>query len=165
MKKKPSSQSAFFNFRVLLAFMLCSAGTLLAFAAFGALSGGPALPQRSTQDQNGGLAPAQEATYNNVSPPKSGLVPRQRKPGSPLNLLEATGATGATVTTDKLDYAPGETVVITGSGWTANEAVALHIDESDGNPPWDSSVMADGDGNISNSSLSSRLMILGWCLR
>ncbi|MDH3244300.1 MAG: hypothetical protein OEM26_06770, partial [Saprospiraceae bacterium] len=33
----------------------------------------------------------------------------------------------ATVTTDKDDYYPGETVLITGSGWEAGEDVRLHI--------------------------------------
>ena len=32
MKKKPASQSAFFNLRVLIGFVLCSTGVLLAFA-------------------------------------------------------------------------------------------------------------------------------------
>ena len=60
MKKKSSSKSAFFNFRVLL--FLCVAGALLVFAAFGARPGGSARPQPSAQDRNGGLAQAQEAT-------------------------------------------------------------------------------------------------------
>src|SRR5947207_7844230 len=55
-----------------------------------------------------------------------------------------------TITTDKADYQPGETVVITGSGWTLGEPVLLHIDESDGET-WDRSAMADEYGNISNS--------------
>src|SRR5437762_7702731 len=35
--------------------------------------------------------------------------------------VSAVPATTATVTTDKSDYLPGETVVISGSGWTAGE--------------------------------------------
>src|SRR5438132_10027129 len=47
MNKKSSSQSAFFNFRVLL--VLCAIGALLVFAALGALPGGRATgPQRSS---------------------------------------------------------------------------------------------------------------------
>jgi hypothetical protein len=65
--------------------------------------------------------------------------------------MEAPGSTGATVTTDKADYAPGETVLISGTGWTANQEVALHIDDSNYVARWDASVMADGAGNISNS--------------
>jgi hypothetical protein len=149
MKKKSSSKSAFFNFRVLL--FLCATGALLVLAAFGARPGGSAKPQLSAQDQNGGLAQAQEADNNNVSPSGPGLVPGQRASSSSLSLMEAPGSNGATVTTDKADYAPGETVVISGTGWTANQEVALHIDDSNIGPRWDASVMTDGFGNISNS--------------
>ncbi|EHQ01490.1 beta strand repeat-containing protein, partial [Gillisia limnaea] len=36
---------------------------------------------------------------------------------------------GQTVTTDKLDYAPGETAIITGEGWTGDQFVDLHFAE------------------------------------
>src|SRR5688572_18135148 len=36
----------------------------------------------------------------------------------------------ATVTTDKEDYIPGETLIITGSGWQPGETVQLHVDET-----------------------------------
>jgi hypothetical protein len=39
-------------------------------------------------------------------------------------------STVATVTTDKADYSPGETVVIEGDGWDAGEQVKLEIDHS-----------------------------------
>jgi uncharacterized protein YfaS (alpha-2-macroglobulin family) len=51
-----------------------------------------------------------------------------------------------TVSTDKPDYAPGETVVITGSGWQAGEIVSLTIVESDGDQPWNTTVAADASG-------------------
>src|SRR6266481_2256492 len=98
MKKKPSSQSAFFNFRVL--FLLCSVVALLVFAALGARPGGSAKPQPSAQDQNGGLAQAQEANNNtNLSPSGPGLLPRQRASSSSFSLMEAPASNGATVTT------------------------------------------------------------------
>ncbi|MDP3471169.1 MAG: T9SS type A sorting domain-containing protein [Algoriphagus sp.] len=34
-----------------------------------------------------------------------------------------------TVTTDKLDYAPGEIAIVTGSGWTGDQLVDLHFEE------------------------------------
>src|SRR5437016_12969402 len=37
----------------------------------------------------------------------------------------ALPASAATVATDKADYAPGETVVITGSGWEPGERIVL----------------------------------------
>src|SRR5437773_7171121 len=149
MNKKSSSQSAFFNFRVLL--LLCAAGTLLVLAAFAALPGGSARPQPAAQDQTGSPAQAPQASNNNASPPTSGLLPRERESNSNITLMESPGSSGATVTTDKPDYVPGETVVISGTGWTANQEVALHIDDSNGIARWDASVMADGVGNISNS--------------
>src|SRR5882762_6135044 len=103
--------------------------------------------------QTGDPAQAPEANNNNnnVSPPASGLLPRERASNSGFTLMEAPGSNGATVTTDKPDYVPGDTVVISGTGWTPNEAVALHIDDSNGVPRFDASVMADVSGNISNS--------------
>ena len=55
----------------------------------------------------------------------------------------------ATITTDKEDYAPGETVTITGSGWQPGESVALVLREDpilDVHPLLD--VTADANGRI-----------------
>ncbi|CAN5285582.1 hypothetical protein BH23BAC1_BH23BAC1_10230 [soil metagenome] len=41
----------------------------------------------------------------------------------------AFGAMGQTVTTDKLDYAPGEIAIISGTGWTLDAKVDVHLDE------------------------------------
>jgi hypothetical protein len=41
-----------------------------------------------------------------------------------------------------------ETVQISGTGWTANQEVPLHIHDSNGVPRFDATVMADADGNI-----------------
>src|SRR6184192_3500324 len=146
MKKKSSSKSAFFNFRVLLWF--CLAGALLVLAAFGARPGGSARSQPSAQDQSGGLAQAPQPDNNNPSPPAGA---HQRTSSSNFTLMEMPGSTGATVTTDKSDYMPGETVVISGTGWTANQDVALNITDSNSVDRWDVIVIADGSGNISNS--------------
>src|SRR5437660_457639 len=55
------------------------------------------------------------------------------------------------ITTDKSDYAPGETVVMSGSGWIPGQPVALHLEESDNDLPWDSSATPDAAGNFSIS--------------
>src|SRR5438876_1121152 len=68
---------------------------------------------------------------------------------SQLHLAQVTA--GSTVTTDKSDYVPGETVVISGSGWISGQPVSLHIDESDNDLPWDVSATPDAAGNFSNS--------------
>lgn len=70
--------------------------------------------------------------------------------------VEVAGSqTGPTVSTDKLDYAPGETANINGFGFQANEAVTLrvaHTDESieggNGHQPW--VVTTDAQGNFSS---------------
>ena len=58
----------------------------------------------------------------------------------------------ATVRTDRQDYAPGENVTITGSGWQPGETVTLTLVESpliDTHPTL--TAVADGNGNIVNS--------------
>src|SRR3954464_11672468 len=69
--------------------------------------------------------------------------------------LSLASAFAATVTTDRADYQPGETVLITGSGFQADEPVmvqVLHLGEgfdnstSPAHQPWD--VLADFDGSF-----------------
>ncbi|MGE5209156.1 MAG: hypothetical protein ACM3KL_07485, partial [Alphaproteobacteria bacterium] len=148
MKKKLSSKSAFFNFRVLI--LLCAAGTALMLAAFGARPSGSARSQPS-EDQNRGVTRVQQPGSNSLPPSGPGIVPHQRASSSGFTLMEGPGPDGETVTTDKSDYMPGETVVIGGTGWIPNEAVALNITDSNGVDRWDVSVTADASGNISNS--------------
>jgi hypothetical protein len=55
----------------------------------------------------------------------------------------------ATIKTDKDDYAPGQTAIITGSGWEANEQVTLLFQEDPAvHADYVVNVTADGDGNI-----------------
>jgi hypothetical protein len=58
----------------------------------------------------------------------------------------------ATVTTDKTDYHPGETVLITGTGWQPGETVSLNIHRDTNDPP-DTvlTTVADASGNIQDS--------------
>lgn len=70
--------------------------------------------------------------------------------------------TGATVDTDKDDYAPGETVIITGAGWAAGESIHLNLTEdpvADGPHDWD--VVADQSGGFSDASFSPGMQHLG----
>ena len=69
--------------------------------------------------------------------------------------LTCSSVYAATVTTDKPDYAPGEIVIITGSGWEPGETVTLFLHEEpivDPNVDPDSwlepAPIADLDGNI-----------------
>jgi len=64
-------------------------------------------------------------------------------------------AQSATVMTDRADYAPGEIVTITGSGWQPGETVTLQFVESpllDSHP--DLTAVADASGNIFNNQFS-----------
>ncbi|HZS52607.1 MAG TPA: YDG domain-containing protein, partial [Bryobacterales bacterium] len=79
-----------------------------------------------------------------------------RRPGAVLLSGGARAASAevymtATVMTDKADYQPGDTVLITGSGWTPGETVTLNIVESpdDGDGPHVLTPTADPAGNIS----------------
>ena len=61
-------------------------------------------------------------------------------------------SSSATVTTDQTDYAPGETVIITGTGWLPGETVTLNLHRDTNDPP-DTvlTAVADANGNIQNS--------------
>ena len=45
-------------------------------------------------------------------------------------VLLSSSASAQTVTSDKLDYAPGEIAIITGAGWTGDQFVDLHFEEN-----------------------------------
>ncbi|HKB71574.1 MAG TPA: hypothetical protein VKH46_12070, partial [Thermoanaerobaculia bacterium] len=62
-----------------------------------------------------------------------------------------TGDSFATVTTDKTDYAPGDTVVITGTGWMPGETVSMLLHHDDGDPDLALTSIADDSGNFMNS--------------
>src|SRR5688500_456898 len=71
--------------------------------------------------------------------------------GTPSGLGGVTFATttldGLTITTDKDDYAPGDTVRFTGSGWPANDTLDITLDAAPTTHPphtWRVAVRADG---------------------
>ena len=76
-----------------------------------------------------------------------------RAPGiTPSAAPTTVKAAAATVRTDKFDYQPGETAVITGGGFAPGENVTLQVvhanglDDGDGHLPF--TTVADGSGNI-----------------
>jgi hypothetical protein len=86
------------------------------------------------------------------------LAPTQR----PSAYVVSASVTGATVSTDKEDYAPGEVVVISGKGWAPREAVHLSLVEqpfADG--PHDWHVVADATGAFTDTSFTPGLQHLG----
>jgi len=63
-------------------------------------------------------------------------------------------SSGASITTDKIDYLPGETVVISGAGWRPRETVSMVLYEepaTHGDRTLTS--VADAHGNFTNSDL------------
>ncbi|HBB86211.1 MAG TPA: hypothetical protein DC047_01185, partial [Blastocatellia bacterium] len=71
--------------------------------------------------------------------------------GAFLNSAATLNSSAATVTTDKLDYAPGTPVIVSGTGWQPNEVVTLmfHEDPHVGTEnPHTFLVQTDADGNF-----------------
>ncbi|HEV8590310.1 MAG TPA: kelch repeat-containing protein [Pyrinomonadaceae bacterium] len=72
--------------------------------------------------------------------------------GAFLNSVSILNSSSAAITTDRLDYAPGTPVIVTGAGFQPNEVVTLtfhedpHVDTED---PHAFTVQADGNGNFS----------------
>jgi hypothetical protein len=72
-----------------------------------------------------------------------------------LLVASVVSASAASIQTDKLDYAPTETVFITGSGWLPGETVLLEVDHVGegtfgfGHEPW--TVTADPSGKVSST--------------
>ena len=74
--------------------------------------------------------------------------------GSPMAAFAAPSPTGATITSDKADYAPGETVILTGLGWSPGESVHIFVND-DMNQMWSHNSnpdpVADGSGGFTYS--------------
>lgn len=67
--------------------------------------------------------------------------------------ITSEGAGGPTVATDKADYSPGDTVIISGYGWQPNESIDLLLKETpDANPPSEWTVIADSIGSFADRS-------------
>ncbi len=77
--------------------------------------------------------------------------------GETLMSTMSMTTSGATISTDALDYAPGQVVTIRGAGWLAGETVGLtivrdRVPTGDGNTETITlSAVADEEGNFSNS--------------
>lgn len=63
--------------------------------------------------------------------------------------ISSEGAAGPTMATDRLDYAPGDTVLITGAGWQPNESISLMLTRDSAAPDTTSwNVVADTLGGF-----------------
>src|SRR5437762_1791633 len=170
MNKKSSSQSAFFNFRVLL--LLCAVGALLVLAALGALPAGRATGPQQAANAPGNSQISATQTQTNQAPTASAKDARRASAiaATKLSGPQATGVfylgasraasanqsevlNGATLTTDQADYEPYTYVYMTGTGFTPGETVNMIVVQLSPIPasyqPWD--VVADTNGNINTS--------------
>src|SRR5213079_372936 len=74
----------------------------------------------------------------------------------------ALRASAATVATDKADYAPGENVVITSSGWEPGETVVLILHEDPQlDPDLQLTAFADENGDFTNADFSVDVFDIG----
>ncbi|HYR75689.1 MAG TPA: Calx-beta domain-containing protein [Pyrinomonadaceae bacterium] len=84
--------------------------------------------------------------------------------GAFLNSASTLNSSAATITTDKLDYAPGTPVIVSGTGWQPNEVVTImfHEDPHVGTEnPHTFTVQADADGNFVNQQYAPEDSDLG----
>ncbi len=75
-----------------------------------------------------------------------------RPGGASLDVSGGGGGSGPTLTTDKPDYLPGDTVLFSGTGWAPNDTVTItiHEDPQWSNPDRTVTAVADGNGNLSS---------------
>ena len=79
--------------------------------------------------------------------------------------LESRLVPSAVVLTDKSDYAPGSTAVITGSGFQVSESVHLEVLRSDGTMVRDYLYVVDGSFFPSSGAVNPALTIMANALR
>src|SRR5215813_13479863 len=73
--------------------------------------------------------------------------------GSYLKSFVSLTSSSASVTTDKIDYVPGERVIISGTGWLPGETVSMYLHrEPQTSPDLTFSSTADSSGNFTNNS-------------
>jgi len=81
--------------------------------------------------------------------------------GQILSSAAVVSSSAATVTTDKLDYAPGEIVTITGNGFQPNETVWMLLhEEPETRDDTILSSVADNQGNFTNTDFAPALIDL-----
>ena len=99
-----------------------------------------------------GLALAQEPTTSD--PAGSNVFADPALGDSSLTPTGSTSPSGATISSDKADYGPGETVYLAGAGWQPGESVRIVVND-DGlqEQAWqrDVTVTADADGNVADT--------------
>ena len=82
--------------------------------------------------------------------------------GQILNSAKLLSSSSASITTDKTDYAPGEIVTITGSGFQPNETANISLHETpEGYPDPAFVATADDQGNFVSMQFSPQMIDIG----
>src|SRR5688572_32328860 len=82
------------------------------------------------------------------------VVGGENSSGAVLGSFSVLGSSSASITTDKMDYAPGETVAISGRGFEPGETVRVKIHEDPHTPQERGfDAVADANGNFSGEYL------------
>jgi hypothetical protein len=85
--------------------------------------------------------------HKNLTEPTKGLA------HIPSFSTSSTTSSGASFTTDKDDYAPGETVNLAGTNWPANDSLDILLDETPQNhPPVNWAVGTDASGSFTDGT-------------
>ena len=119
MKKKPASQSAFFNPRFLISFAFCAIGALIALFAFALYPGGKALAQAPQQNQveqfqlEGDQLEANLTESNQVEPNNSsGLMAPPQGVSCPLTVLPNNGGSSGNERAPHTNFRFGRSVYL-----------------------------------------------------
>ena len=87
------------------------------------------------------------ACADRITEPSPDIVP------STVAFATTTAEDGLSISTDKDDYAPGDTVIFTGSGWAADDILdVVLIDEPQTHDPHEWSVSVGADGTFQDST-------------
>jgi hypothetical protein len=118
----------------------------------------PAATEAPAEDEGPTEAPAEEPAE--AQAPAAAVAPATELTTEATTTTEGLGATPApieayapsgppTISSDKADYAPGETVTLTGTNWAAGESVRIVVNDTIGQS-WkrDVTVTASGEGEI-----------------
>ena len=82
------------------------------------------------------------------------IIGGQNTAGTALSSSSTLNSSPASITTDKLDYAPGETATLSGRGWAPGETVRIMIHEDPHTPQERGlDVVADANGNMTGTYL------------
>ncbi|HEY1267653.1 MAG TPA: kelch repeat-containing protein [Candidatus Binatia bacterium] len=121
-----------------------------------AIAQNPAMQAALSDPEMAELLERSDHTLTELTPSNQALVAGGVNPqGTALRSSVVVSSSQATITTDKLDYAPGETVIITGTSWKPQESVSIVLHEvPETHADTFLSSIADQDGRFTNTDFA-----------